>query len=161
MSKMKSKNKLTKEQKQAQLQAELAQKKALEERAEKVKLLRAKARQIHDIIAKSGKSIEETKQFIQSIAREIDNIFNNRRLKTSVKELDIKVDTGTEDNDKFVKDILAIVIDSNVTDSVELLNGMSNVIDAVVRVRNTKTKFSEIAEEMGNALASNGDKENK
>jgi len=83
---------------------------------------------------------------------EIDRIFNEKRLKTNVSELDIKVATGAEEQDVLVKKILAVVADQNVTDATQLFSAMGNVIDAIIRKRNQETKFSEIAKELGDAL---------
>ena len=152
MSKIKSKNKLSAEQKKAQLELKLRQEKALAERKEKVKLLRVKARELHDILSADNKSIEATKQIVSAIGMEIDRIFNEKRLKTNVSELDIKVATGAEEQDVLVKKILAVVADQNVTDATQLFSAMGNVIDAIIRKRNQETKFSEIAKELGDAL---------
>lgn len=89
---------------------------------------------------------------------EVERIFGEKRLKTSVKELDIKVATGAEDQDALVKKILAVVENENITDATQLFSAMGNVIDAIIRKRNQETKFSEIAKDLGDALVQDEEK---
>jgi hypothetical protein len=98
---------------------ELLKKKATEEKS---KLLLGKLREIRDAV-KQGKVID-VEMDISVLAVEIDRIFNERKLKTLVKEL--KIDT----EEKEMKGVLKAIKDLSITDAITVLHYFSEVLSS-------------------------------
>ena len=104
--------------------------------------LREIARNLHSLLVLQNKTIVETEIILQTTGVEIDRVFDDRRLKTKVKELSIKV------ADKEAGEMLNLLKDLSITEATGLLYGLDNEIKGKLREDNKTKKLEELKLEL-------------
>lgn len=82
----------------------------------------------------SCKSIEDVKVFCQSVSIAVNQAFENKKRKSALNSLDLvkMLDHDNEDYKKF-KFILDLLKDESIFDSLDILDGMTQVVEGFIR----------------------------
>ena len=116
--------------------------KPTKEQKEKVKELRLKVKEINKLLEKE--TIDQAEMIVSMLAVEIDRIFNDRKLKTKVSELDIQVEKGQSKAKKLVD----LVSDLSITEATGILYKFDEQIKFTLRQENKKRKLKKLKMEL-------------
>ena len=115
-------------------------------RQEAVKGMRAKVKdELYPLLLEGSDSVEDAKVYCQAISIAIKQAFNNRMIDTKVKDLGLleKLDPENDQYERYKK-ALEMFADEPLTPALEMLEGMTGVIDSFIREEMTKRKLDSL-----------------
>ena len=107
---------------------------------QKVKELRLKVKEINKLL--QTETIDQAEMIVSMLAVEIDRIFNDRRLKVKVSELEIKAE------EVKAKKLVDLVSDLSITEATGILYKFDEQIKHTLRQENTKRKLKNLKMEL-------------
>lgn len=102
--------------------------------------LRQIVKEIQGIL--KNETIDQAEILVSMLAVEADRIFNDKRLKMKVSELEIKAE------DKNAKKLIELVKNLTITEAVGILYGFDNQIKLTLKKENSKRKLSKLKIEL-------------
>ena len=123
-----------------QSQSKLKKPKMSQSQKQKVKELRLKVKEINKLL--QTETIDQAEMIVSMLAVEIDRIFNDRRLKVKVSELEIKAE------EVKAKKLVDLVSDLSITEATGILYKFDEQIKHTLRQENTKRKLKNLKMEL-------------
>lgn len=103
---------------------------------------------LYPLLVEVSDSVEEAQMHCQVLSAAIGQAFNNRRRLTKVSDLKLEeaLNESVDKSQKYRR-ALEIFKDENVTDSLEIIEGMNGVIGSFVREEMSKRKLDTLKAE--------------
>jgi hypothetical protein len=120
-----------------------------EEQKKEVQRKREIARnRLYPFLLDNSKSIQDAQVFCQSVSIAINQAFTNKKKEFKVKEFGL-IEQLDKNNSEFkrYKEILEMFEDENLSDALEIIEGMNNAIDGFIREENTKRSLETLKTE--------------
>lgn len=110
---------------------------------EEVKRFRQKVKQeLYPLLLKESESIEDAKMMLQVVKLTIQQSVLQKQKGIKLRELEIP--RITEEKFERYNKFMDLLMEENVSVSMELCEGLSNVIDSFIKEENSKRKLTEL-----------------
>lgn len=107
----------------------MAKQTAAKSEKKEVERLRGVASEVLDFLEDEAKSIRDAETILRMLGVEIDRMFNQKRMNTTVNDLGVKIDVDDKDEKRRYNKLLSILEEETVTNSIGLLDGVLSAIE--------------------------------
>ena len=113
-------------------------------REKEVARMRIIVKELNKILQSTDKSIYDADNDLNILAIEIERVFTEKKLRTPIKSLGVKVEIKDPKESKFYSNLLKAIEGETIAQGIQLLQGLSSQIRNTIKKRNQKTKFKTI-----------------